>query len=175
MRSMEPDADSSGKNLAIHFLTRGWRSIWLRLNGFHRRNDHVPGAIFLKWEAGPWRGYSPTWSVTRAMVTRATSFGTGATMSGKVSWSGTALLVAAKFMLVQVVRIYWGFATPERYPRELMTLFWLSFWMMTTIRLSPVRVALSQGIEDSASAGTDWTHWWKEARVTFVSAENRAQ
>ena len=93
-------AGSNGKNLAIHFLTRGWRNIWLRLNGFHRRNDHVPGAIFLKWEAGPWRGYSPTWLVTRAMVTRATSFGTGATMSGKVSLSGTALLVAAKFMPV---------------------------------------------------------------------------
>ena len=109
------------------------------------------------------------------MVTGATSFGTGATMSGAVSWSGTALLVAAKFMPVQVVRIYWGFATPEQYPRELMTLFWLSFQMMTTIQSSSVRVALSHEIEDSASAGTDWTHWWKEARVTFVSAENGAQ
>ena len=91
------------------------------------------------------------------------------------SWSGMALLVAAKFMPVQVVRIYWGFTTPEQYPRELMTLFWLSFRMMTTIRSSPVRVASSQGIEDSASAGTDWTHWWKDARETLVSAENGAQ
>ena len=89
------------------------------------------------------------------MVTGATSFGTGATMSGVVSWSGTALLVAARFMPVQVVWIYWGFATPEWYPRELMTLFWLSFRMMTTIRSSPVRVASSHGIEDLASAGTD--------------------
>ena len=53
VRSMEPAAGSSGKILAIHFWTRGWRKIWLRLNGFQRRNDHVPGAIFLKWEARP--------------------------------------------------------------------------------------------------------------------------
>ena len=50
---MEPDAGSNGKILAIHFLTQGWCKIWLRLNGFQRQNDHVPGATFLKWEAGP--------------------------------------------------------------------------------------------------------------------------
>ena len=36
------------------------------------------------------------------------------TMSGAVSWSAEALLVAAKVMPVQVVWINSGFATPER-------------------------------------------------------------
>ena len=53
VQSMELAAGSSSKILAIHFLTQGWRKIWLRLNGFQRRNDHVTGVIFLKWEAGP--------------------------------------------------------------------------------------------------------------------------
>ena len=48
------------------------------------------------------------------MVAGATSFGTGATMSGTVSWSGKALLVAAKVMPVQVVWINRGFATPRQ-------------------------------------------------------------
>ena len=109
------------------------------------------------------------------MVAGATFFGTGATMSGAVSWSGKALLVAAKVMPVQVVWINSGFATPEQYPRELMVLFWLSFRMMTTMQSSTVQVASSHGMEDTASAGTDWIHWWNVAGVTFVSAENGAQ
>ena len=47
--------------------------------------------------------------------------------------------------------------------------------MMTTMRLSALRVASSHGIEDLASAGMDWIQWWNEALENLVSAENRAQ
>ena len=152
---MEPDAGSIGEILAIHFLTCGWRSIWLRLNRFHSLNDHVPGAILQKCVAGRKSGTSPTWSVKRAMVAAETSLGTGATISGAVSNSANVPMVWARVAPVQDVWMNWRFSTPERYPRELMTLFWASDWMAMIMRSSAVHVASSQGMNNPARAGTD--------------------
>ena len=69
----------------------------------------------------------------------------------------------------------WGVFYPERYPKELMTLFWASEQMAMMMQSSAVHVASSQGMGEPARAGTDWIHWWKEAQETFVSAENGAQ
>ena len=100
----------------------------MHLNGLQSQNDHVLGTIFLKCEAGLLSEDSPTWLMMRAMFACETLFGTGAIMSGAVSRSSQALLVTARVTPVQVVRTYWGFATPERKLRELMILFWKSFW-----------------------------------------------
>jgi hypothetical protein len=83
-----PGHGSSGDILAIHFVMIGFLSIWLRLYGDQIWNDHVPGAIFLKWEAGPNSGrLSAQASMLFEIVAIDVSFGTGAIMRGAVATS----------------------------------------------------------------------------------------